>query len=329
MQKIAVVGGGAWGTALASVAARAGRDVLIWARETDVVDAINTTHENTPFLPGIPLDRKIRATDDLNDLAGTEACLLVPPAQHLRTVASDLAPVLQGGTLVAICAKGIEQNSGKLMSEVLNESLPDALPAILSGPSFASDVAKGLPTAVTLACAEKKTAENFANAIGSPSFRPYWTADVKGAQIGGAIKNVLAIACGIVDGKGLGESARAALTARGFVEMTRFGLSLGAARETLTGLSGLGDLILTCTSSQSRNMSLGYALGQGQSLKDIMEGRTSVAEGVHTASAVADLARKRRLDLPIMEAINTIVTGTKPLDDVIAELLARPFTAEQ
>lgn len=329
MQKIGVVGGGAWGTALASVAARAGRDVLIWAREPEVADAINQRHENTPFLPGIPLDPKIKATSNLDDLGGSEACLLVPPAQHLRSVAKDLEDVLRNGTLVAICAKGIEQNSGKLMSEVLNESLPKALPAILSGPSFASDVTRGMPTAVTLACAEKDAAERLAKAIGSPTFRPYWTNDVKGAQIGGAIKNVLAIACGIVEGKGLGESARAALTARGFAEMTRFGLSLGAARETLTGLSGLGDLILTCTSTQSRNMSLGHALGQGQSLADIMKERKSVAEGVHTAGAVADIARKRRLDLPILEAIDTIVRGEKPLDDVIAELLARPFTTEQ
>ncbi|MEQ9519250.1 MAG: NAD(P)H-dependent glycerol-3-phosphate dehydrogenase [Parvibaculum sp.] len=329
MQKIAVVGGGAWGTALANVAASAGRDVLLWAREADVVEAINTAHENTPFLPGIPLSPRITATGDMGDLAGSEACLLVPPAQHLRTVAADLADVLRRGTLVAICAKGIEQNSGKLMSDIVGETMPDALPAILSGPSFASDVAKGLPTALTLACTNRERAEQFANAIGSKNFRPYWTDDVKGAQIGGAVKNVLAIACGIVEGKGLGESARAALTARGFAEMTRFGLSLGAARETLTGLSGLGDLILTCTSRESRNMSLGHALGEGQSLKDIMKTRTSVAEGVHTAEAVSEIARKRQLDLPIMAAVDAIVTGEKPLDDVIAELLSRPFTTEQ
>jgi len=329
MTKINVIGAGAWGTALAITARNCGNDVLLWTRQAEHASALNRDRTNRKYLDNIPLPSGIEATDDLARAADADILLLVVPAQHVRDALIQLKPDLSPDTVLVMCAKGIEQNSGKLMSEVLNESLPDAMPAILSGPSFASDVAKGLPTAVTLACAEKKTAENFANAIGSPSFRPYWTADVKGAQIGGAIKNVLAIACGIVDGKGLGESARAALTARGFVEMTRFGLSLGAARETLTGLSGLGDLILTCTSSQSRNMSLGYALGQGQSLKDIMEGRTSVAEGVHTASAVADLARKRRLDLPIMEAINTIVTGTKPLDDVIAELLARPFTAEQ
>jgi glycerol-3-phosphate dehydrogenase (NAD(P)+) len=328
IRTIAVVGGGAWGTALATVAARAGRNVLLWAHEADVAETINSAHENTTYLPGVPLDPAIKATSEMSDLVGTDACLLVPPAQHLRAVTKDLHDVLQKGALVAICAKGIEQNSGKLMSEVVKETLPDAVPAILSGPSFAADVARGLPTAVTLACSEESAALALVEAIGSPTFRPYWTSDVIGTQIGGAIKNVLAIACGIVDGKELGESARAALTARGFAEMVRLGKRLGAAHETMSGLSGLGDLILTCSSPQSRNMSLGVALGQGTSLKDIMGDRSSVAEGVHTAAAVKSMGEKRHLDMPICDAIADIISGIQSVDEAITSLLTRPFTAE-
>lgn len=328
IRTLAVVGGGAWGTALATAAARAGRDVQLWVYEPEVAAEINNAHENKTYLPGIQLDPAIKATSDMGDLIGTDAFLLVPPAQHLRTVATKLQGVVQKGSLVAICAKGIEQNSGKLMSEVLKETLPDAVPAILSGPSFASDVARGLPAAVTLACVEEDAAKALATAIGTPIFRPYWTSDVIGTQIGGAVKNVLAIACGIVDGKKLGESARAALTTRGFAEVVRLGKRLGARPETLSGLSGLGDLILTCSSMQSRNMSLGVALGEGKTLQEIMGDRTSVAEGVHTAAAVKAMGEKRHLDMPICDAVADIISGTKTVDEAIASLLARPFTAE-
>ncbi len=328
IRTLAVVGGGAWGTALATAAARAGRDVQLWVHETKVAEEINETNENKTYLPGIALDPAIKATSDMGNLIGTDAYLLVPPAQHLRAVTTKLHEILQQGSLVAVCAKGIEQNSGKLMSEILKETLPDAVPAILSGPSFAADVARGLPTAVTLACAEEEAAIALADAIGSPTFRPYWTSDVIGTQIGGAIKNVLAIACGIVDGKKLGESARAALTARGFAEMVRLGKRLGARSETMSGLSGLGDLILTCSSRQSRNMSLGVALGEGKTLKEIMGGRNSVAEGVHTAAAVKAMGEKRHLEMPICDAVADIVSGAKTVDEAIASLLARPFTAE-
>ncbi len=325
---LAVIGGGAWGTALAMVAQRAGRDVQLWVHEPEVVEEINASHENKTYLPGITLDPSIKATNDMDDLIGTDAFLLVPPAQHVRAVTTQLHDVLQKGSLVAICAKGIEQNSGKLMSEIMKETLPDAVPAVLSGPSFASDVARGLPAAVTLACAEEEAAQALATAIGTPTFRPYWTSDVIGTQIGGAIKNVLAIACGIVDGKQLGESARAALTARGFAEMVRLGKRLGARTETMSGLSGLGDLILTSASTQSRNMSLGVALGEGKSLKEIMSDRNSVAEGVHTAAAVKAMGEKRHLDMPICDAVADIVSGVQTVDEAIASLLARPFTAE-
>ncbi len=328
IETLGVIGGGAWGTALAMVAQRAGRDVQLWVHEVEVAEEINTGHENKTYLPGIALDPSIKATNDMGDLIGTDAYLLVPPAQHARAVTTQLHDVLQKGSLVAICAKGIEQNSGKLMSEIMKETLPDAVPAVLSGPSFASDVARGLPAAVTLACAEEDAAQALATAIGTPTFRPYWTSDVIGTQIGGAIKNVLAIACGIVDGKQLGESARAALTARGFAEMVRLGKRLGARPETMTGLSGLGDLILTCASTQSRNMSLGVALGEGKSLKDIMGDRNSVAEGVHTAAAVKAMGEKRHLEMPICDAVADIVSGVQTVDEAIASLLARPFTAE-
>jgi len=325
---IAVVGGGAWGTALASVAARAGRQVTLWAREAEVVKAVNAGHENKPFLPGIPLDPAIRATSDFAGLAHADAILHVAPAQHLRAVTRSLAPHLKKGAPLVICAKGIEQATGKLMSDVVAEEAPGAPLAILSGPSFAADVAKGLPTAVTLACADEALGARLVDAIGLPTFRPYLANDVVGAQIGGAVKNVLAIACGIVQGKKFGDSARAALTARGFTEMTRFGVALGAEAATMRGLSGLGDLILTCGSLQSRNMSLGAALGERKTLEEILGARSSVSEGVYTAQAVTRMAAELKIDLPICEAVHQIVSGKASVDDAIAALLARPFTTE-
>lgn len=328
LSRIAVIGGGAWGTALASVAARAGRDVTLWALEEEVVAAVNKGRENTPFLPGIALDPAIRATSDFADLAGAEAILHVAPAQHLRAVTAGLAPHLKPGTPLVLCAKGIETASGKLMSEVAREEAPEAQLAVLSGPSFAADVARGLPTAVTLACADETLGAQLVEAIGVPTFRPYLSADVIGAQIGGAVKNVLAIACGIVEGKAFGDSARAALTARGFMEMSRFGEALGAKPATLKGLSGLGDLILTCGSRQSRNMSLGFALGEGKTLQEILGARSSVSEGVYTAEAVVRLAAAKGIDMPICEAVHNILSGKSGVDDAIAALLARPFTSE-
>ncbi len=330
MDKIGVVGGGAWGTALAAVAARAnaGRRVRLWALEREVVDGINRTHENTPFLPGIALDPMIEATASLKDLADRDAILLVPPAQHLRKVLGDLAPHLDPKIPLLICCKGIEQGSMKLMGEVAAEAAPGHPLAVLSGPSFAADVAKGLPTAVTLACEDANLGEALVDAIGLSTFRPYLSSDLTGAEIGGAVKNVIAIACGIAEGCKFGESARAALTARGFAEITRLGEALGAKRETMTGLSGLGDLILTCNSMQSRNMSLGVALGEGRTLKEVMASRTSVAEGVPTSSAVVELARSKGIEMPIAEAVNSIVTEEKTVSRAILDILSRPFTSE-
>ncbi|MEM7425678.1 MAG: NAD(P)H-dependent glycerol-3-phosphate dehydrogenase [Pseudomonadota bacterium] len=328
IKSIAVVGGGAWGTALATVGRRAGRRVALWARESEVADAINARHENELFLPGIALDDGIRASTDHSLVAEADAVLLVSPAQATRAVAENLYEHLEPGTPVAICAKGIEQTTGKLLSEVLSEALPQAEVMVLSGPSFAADVARGLPTAVTLAGASEPLTRAVADAIAIPSFRPYLSGDVTGAQVGGSVKNVLAIACGIVEGKGFGASARAALTARGFAELQRFGVALGAKPETLAGLSGLGDLILTCNSAQSRNMSLGLALGQGQSVEDVLGARNSVSEGVYTAGIVVEIAEKLGIEMPISAAVHAIVSGRTGVDATIENLLNRPIRAE-
>lgn len=328
---IGVIGAGAWGTALAQVCARAGgpsRRVTLWAREPEIVESINSARENITFLPGITLEPAITATGDMSDLGEASAILMVTPAQHMRASLLALKPHLKSGTPVLLCAKGVEQGSHKLLTQVLAEVLPDAVPAVLSGPSFAGEVARGLPTAVTLACADEALAHELMQAVGIPTFRPYFSPDLIGAEIGGAVKNVLAIACGIVEGKKLGASARAALTTRGFAEMTRLGLALGARAETLAGLSGLGDLVLTCNSPQSRNMSLGLALGEGKSLDEIMGARSAVTEGVHSANAVVELAASLNIEMPISEAVAAIVTGKSSVDDAILALLTRPFKSE-
>ncbi|MBV5256821.1 NAD(P)-dependent glycerol-3-phosphate dehydrogenase [Synechococcus moorigangaii CMS01] len=326
--RLGIIGAGAWGTALAQAAARAGTPSTLWAFEPEVAAAINETHENPVFLKGIKLDPAIRATNNAADLSACGAWLVVTPAQHMRASLEAFRAHLRPGTPVALCSKGIERGSLKLMSDVLGETLPHAVPAVLSGPSFAADVARGLPTAVTLACTDASAGEKLIAMIGSASFRPYLADDLIGAEIGGSVKNVLAIAAGIVEGRELGRSAHAALIARGFAEMTRLAVALGAQRETLTGLCGLGDLVLTCSSPQSRNMSCGLALGRGESLADIMAARNSVTEGVATAPAVMELAARHHVDMPICEAVAAIVSGKASVDAAINALLARPFTSE-
>ncbi|MFW6412742.1 MAG: NAD(P)H-dependent glycerol-3-phosphate dehydrogenase [Oceanicaulis sp.] len=328
MQSIAVIGAGAWGTALAQTAASSGRDVLLQAREPEVADAITSKRENSVFLPGVALHQRIRATTRVEDAAGADAVLIVTPAQHVRATLKTLAPAARDGLPVVLCAKGFEQSTLSLMTDVLAEELPKASAAVLSGPSFAIDVARGLPTAVTLACEDEALGEELAAAIGSPGFRPYWTDDLIGAEAGGAVKNVLAIAAGIVEGRELGRSAHAALIARGFAEMTRLGESLGARRETLAGLCGLGDLVLTCSSPQSRNMSCGLALGRGERLDDILGARKAVTEGVATAPAVVALAKKHGVDMPLCEAVAAVLSGETRVEDAIGALLSRPFKRE-
>jgi glycerol-3-phosphate dehydrogenase (NAD(P)+) len=328
LRKSGVIGGGAWGTALAQVCARAGRDVVLWAREPDVVASINAAHENATFLKGVPLEPAIRATGDLADLARADLILAVPPAQHMRSTLNAFAPHARAGLPILLCSKGIEQGSLKLMTEVLAETIPQAQPAVLSGPSFAGEVARGLPTAVTLAFPESGCAEDLAEAIATPTFRPYFATDMIGAEAGGAVKNVLAIACGIVEGRGLGRSAHAALITRGFAELTRLAVALGGEAETVAGLCGLGDLVLTCSSPQSRNMSVGLALGGGQTLEEALAGKLSVAEGVASAPAVRELARKLGVETPICEAVAAILAGEVGVDDAIRGLLSRPLREE-
>ena len=328
MQRIGIVGAGAWGTALAATARRAGRDVLLWARDPDVAEGINLRNENRLYLPGVPLDPEIRATAEPAALAEAEVLLMVAPAQHLRAVSARLADHIPAGRPVVVCAKGIEQVSGKLMTEVLAETLPGRPLAVLSGPNLATEIACGLPAATTLAAEDKALAERLAAALGSKTFRPYILPDTVGAQVGGAVKNVIAIACGIVGGRRLGNNARAALITRGLAEVVRLGRAKGARAETLMGLSGLGDLTLTCTSISSRNHSLGRALGEGRALDEIMAGRRSVAEGVFSAQAVVALAETLGVEMPISAAVDAILNRGAGIDETIEALLARPFRAE-
>ena len=319
--RLGVLGGGAWGTALAQVSASGGRETLLWAREPEVVEAINSRHENTTFLAGQKLSPAVRATGDLADLADCDAWLVVTPAQHMRSVL-EAAPSV--GRPLILCSKGIEERSGAMLHRVASEAAPGAPIAVLSGPTFAHEVAAGLPTAVTLAAEDQGLAEALRDRIALPTFRIYLSDDVAGAEIGGAVKNVLAIACGVVDGKGLGQNARAALIARGFAEMTRFGLANGARRETLVGLSGLGDLVLTCSSTSSRNFALGKGIGEGRSAVDLMSDRRTVAEGAFTAPVLARLANKMGIDMPVVAAVDKLLSGHANVDQVLQELLARP-----
>ncbi len=323
-----VIGGGAWGTALAQTLTAGGLDVMLWAREPEVVDDIATRRVNRAFLPGIELDSQIAVTGDLADAARREAILIVVPAQHVRATLQHMRDVIRPGTAIVICSKGIEQATGKLIGDVVSEVLADVQVAVLSGPSFASDVARGLPAALTLACRNEATGRDLASALSSRQMRLYWSSDVVGAELGGAVKNVLAIAAGIVEGRGLGASAHAAIVTRGFAELRRFGEAMGARPETLLGLSGLGDLILTCGSPQSRNMSLGRGLGEGKSLASILGSRTAVTEGVYTAAAVVRLAREKSVEMPIASAVHAIIEGRLSVDDAITSLMLRPLKAE-
>ena len=327
-QNIGVIGGGAWGTALAQTLAVAGRDVTLWAFEDECVSSINDLRENTLYLPGIKLNQRIRATSEISNLGDMDAVLSVAPAQHTRSILKTFVPFMKDGMPVVLCSKGIEISTRSFMSDVLAEIAPKATPAVLSGPSFAIDVAKGLPTAVTLACEDEAVGQKLVKAIAAPTFRPYLAGDVLGAEIGGAVKNVLAIVCGIVLGKELGRSAHAAIIARGYAEMTRLGTALGCKTETLAGLCGLGDLVLTCSSEQSRNMSCGLALGRGQSLDDIMAARNSVTEGVATAPALKEMAAKLGVEMPICNAMADILSGELNVDSAIAQLLAREHKSE-
>lgn len=323
---IAVLGAGAWGSALANAAAHAGRKVTLWTIDRTEADAIAKTGM-APMLPGVTINPTVTVTMSLAQAAQADAILVVVPAQASREVVSKANAVIRPGTPLITCAKGIERGTRKFMTEVIVECAPRAVPAILSGPSFAADVARGLPTAVTLAAGDENVASELSQAIGTATFRPYHSTDMRGVEIGGAAKNVFAIAAGIVRGRGLGDSAAAALTTRGFAELLRFGKACGARPETLTGLSGLGDLILTCSSPQSRNFSLGIAIGQGKSPSEALGG-SKLAEGAYTASVLTDMARERNIEMPIADAVTAVLDGNASVDQAIDSLLARPIRSE-
>lgn len=336
ISRIGVLGAGAWGTALAASLYQQ-RDMTssssdanappVWSRNAEVVSALKQGQGNPVYLPGVPLPA-MNASTDLAHLAACDAIMAVVPAQFAREVFTALEPYISPETPVMLCAKGIERGTMSLMTDVLHETIPQAIPAVLSGPSFAADVSRGLPTAVTLACEDKALGEQLMAAIGQPALRPYWSSDLIGAEIGGAVKNVLAIACGIVEGLGLGKSAHAALIARGFAEMTRLGVAMGARQATLAGLCGLGDLVLTCSSTQSRNMSFGKALGEGRSAAAILAERKAVTEGVATAPAMAQVAAKAGVEMPICAAVNDILSDKITVRDAISALMSRPYKGE-
>jgi glycerol-3-phosphate dehydrogenase (NAD(P)+) len=325
IQRIAVLGGGAWGTALALTCARAGRQVMLWEYEPDNAASLEQKRESR-FLPGVRLDNGIKVTRDLAETASSNAILVVVPAQAMRSVITSLAKSNIERTPLIACAKGIEHGTHKFMTEIITECAPNALPAILSGPSFAADVARGLPTAVTIAATDGKVALDLAHALNAGTFRPYHSTDVRGVELGGATKNVLAIAAGIVTGKGLGASASAALTTRGFAELVRFGKACGAKTETMMGLSGLGDLILTCGTPRSRNFSCGVALGKGEKPETAAHGK--LAEGVFTAPVLLEMAREKNVEMPISTAVAAVLAGKMRVDEAIESLLTRPLKSE-
>ncbi|KTR82852.1 glycerol-3-phosphate dehydrogenase [Novosphingobium barchaimii] len=325
--QVGVIGAGAWGTALAQALASDGSEVSLWARESDLVREINQERRNSLYLSSAMLTPTIRATSDLAELAGLQVLLVVVPAQFLASVVGQLPP---GTRDLVLCAKGIEAGTGRLMADVAADADPQARLAVLSGPTFAHEVAAGLPTAVTLACSGgREQWARLAPLLARPALRPYYSADVTGAEIGGAVKNVLAIACGVVEGMNLGQNARAAVIARGYAEMLRFGLARGAEAETLAGLCGLGDLVLTCSSTSSRNFSLGLALGQGLTAAEALSGKSSVAEGAATAPVLAELAARDGIAMPIVEGVCRLLSGVSPASAVVADILSRPLKAER
>ena len=325
IQRVAVLGGGAWGTALALTCARAGRNVTLWEYEPGNAASLEKKRESR-FLPGVRIDNEIKVTRDLGDTANSDAILLVVPAQAVRSVVTSLASLVAKQTPLIACAKGIEHGTHKFMTEIIAECAPVAVPAILSGPSFAADVARGMPTAVTVAASDGKIARDLAHALSAGTFRPYHSTDVRGVELGGATKNVLAIAAGIVTGKGLGASALAALTTRGFAELVRFGKACGARTETMMGLSGLGDLILTCGTPQSRNFSCGVALGKGEKPDTAAHGK--LAEGIFTAPVLLEMAREKNVEMPISVAVAAVLSGKLSVDEAIESLLTRPLKSE-
>lgn len=328
MHKIGVIGAGAWGTALSQALAMTGRDVTIWAREEEVVTAINEQHENTLYLKDVKLHDNLKATSDIKSACDGEVVLIMTPAQHVRATLETLKPELEGGKPFIICSKGVEKETGYLMSEVANEVIPNGKVGILTGPTFASEIARGLPCAVTIAIEDKEIGEQVVEALGSRTLRTYLTNDLIGTQIGGAVKNVIAIASGVIAGKKMGESARCALITRGLTEIGRLAKAMGAQKETLMGMCGVGDLMLTASSMQSRNFSLGFALGEGKSLEEILGDRIAVTEGVHTAKALQVMAKNNAVDMPISRAVYQLLHEGLTIEEIIEKTLNRPLRRE-
>jgi len=327
--RVGVIGGGAWGTALAILANRAGSEVTLGTRNTNVIQSILERRSNEAYLPSIFIDPDIKVTDKLGEACQNHLVILAVPSHILRSVCITISDMLAPDVPIVLASKGIERGSLMLMSEVAQSILPRNPIAIISGPNFADEAARGLPTATTIACADHALWDMLIYALGGYLFRPYLTADIIGTQIGGAVKNVIAIACGIAIGKNFGENARAALVTRGFAEIVRLTIAKGGKYETLMGLSGLGDLILTCGSAKSRNMSFGIAIGQGRSKEEILTGRgRSATEGIVAAESISKLAKKFSLSMPICDAVYRILHEHAPMDAVIAELLERPFVCE-
>ncbi|MBI37490.1 MAG: glycerol-3-phosphate acyltransferase [Alphaproteobacteria bacterium] len=328
MKKIGIIGAGAWGSALAIAVAQARHEVLLRAHESDVVDFINTNHVNPEYLPGVTFPDSVRSTSSLSETVNRDIVLLVTPAQYVREIIMATKSQFGRKTELIICSKGIEQKSGQLLSEIIEDIIPEIPLAILSGPTFAHEVAKGLPAAVTIASKNLNSAKKLVNEFGTPTFRPYASNDIIGAQIGGAVKNVIAIACGIVNGKNFGENARAAIISRGLSEMVRFGIALKADPSTLMGLSGLGDLTLTCTSESSRNYSVGLRLGSGTTVSEILANRKSVAEGIYTAKAICIRGKELGVELPICSGVNEILHNNANIDKTVSQILSRPLRSE-
>lgn len=328
MSEISVIGGGAWGTALAQACASKNKQVTLWVYEDFLASEINTVHANETYLPGFSLSKNINATSELKIALKNDIVLLVCPAQVAREMLQKMQPDIRDDHIFVLCSKGIELSSGKLMSDVFEEVLPNTKYAVLTGPNFAKDIGAGKPAATTLACPDEDLAKEIQDAIASPHFRPYISNDIIGAQVAGAFKNVIAIACGIVEGKGLGESARASLVTRGLAEIARLGVAMGGQLETFLGLSGVGDMMLTCNSTKSRNFSLGLALGQGQTLEEVLGSRNSVTEGVHTAHAAVDLSKKYKVEMPICTLVYKCLHDGLSLDDAMEEMLNRPLGHE-
>ena len=326
---ISIIGAGAWGTALAEVISRQGNQVNLWAREDDVVKSINTLNENTLYLPNIKLSELIIAQNNLDNVINCDLLLMVTPSQFMRSVLEDIKDNLNDSIPVVLCSKGIETKTLSLMNEITESIIPKNPLSILSGPSFAIDVVNNKPTAVTLACKDLSIGKNIADSISLPTFRPYLSEDIVGAQIGGATKNVIAIAAGVVEGQNLGDSARAATIARGFSEINRLAVALGGQEETLSGLSGMGDLLLTCNSITSRNFSLGIKLGKGLSAEEATDGLSSIAEGMYSAKAIDKLSKKLGVEMPITNAVNDLIEKKRSLDEIIDDLLSRPIRREK